>query len=183
MAAVPPLTTALRTDPIRNFKFRVGIDISTAEGGISIPNMGFASVSGISVQNELIVYREGGDNTSPRKMIGQSDHAPVNLSRGVFPNEEGLYSLQKHVFLWQWGQGTLRKGGQYRGTVTIESFDHPITLGEGPVTKSAPILKVKLYNAWCGSFAMNDWNAGDNGILIQQITLHHEGFEYLPLAA
>ena len=38
-------------------------------------------------------------------------------------------------------------------------------------------LTVKLYNAWPGSYSISDLNAGDNGILIQQMQLHHEGFE------
>jgi phage tail-like protein len=33
-----------------------------------------------------------------------------------------------------------------------------------------------LFNAWPGSFSISDLNAGDNGILIQQLQLHHEGF-------
>jgi hypothetical protein len=35
----------------------------------------------------------------------------------------------------------------------------------------------RLYNCWPGVFAMNGLNAGDNGILIQQMTIHHEGFQ------
>ena len=37
-------------------------------------------------------------------------------------------------------------------------------------------LQFKLYNAWPGAYALTDLNAGDNGILIQSMTVHHEGF-------
>jgi len=39
-----------------------------------------------------------------------------------------------------------------------------------------PRLSLTLWNAWPGSFSISDLNAGDNGILIQQLQLHHEGF-------
>jgi hypothetical protein len=37
-------------------------------------------------------------------------------------------------------------------------------------------LQVTLFNAWPGSCSISDLNAGDNGILIQQLQMHHEGF-------
>jgi phage tail-like protein len=83
------MVATLRTDPLRNFKFRVQIipkkssgNLSTALAGIG--DLGFAQVSGISVTNEVISYREGGMNTHPHKMVGQSDFAPVSLARGAF---------------------------------------------------------------------------------------------------
>ena len=81
----------LRTDPLRNFKFRVSISPNDVAGdgnledlAKSLSTLGFAQMSGIAVTNEVIPYREGGMNTHPHKMVGQSDFAPVSLARGVF---------------------------------------------------------------------------------------------------
>jgi hypothetical protein len=33
-----------------------------------------------------------------------------------------------------------------------------------------------LFNCWTGAYGLSDLNAGDNGIMIQQLNIHHEGF-------
>ena len=202
----------IRTDPLRNFKFRVQI-IPQVDSGLNsismaagMANLGFAQMSGIAVTNEVIPYREGGMNTHPHKMVGQSDFAPVSLARGVFPDSGGksLSKWQEFMHTWQGGQtngaephpksessaggfgGTTFNNSEYRCTVNVWVFDHPVTSGtyQYDTDPSAGItgtdlpakLKIVLYNAWPGSFSISDLNAGDNGILIQQLQLHHEGF-------
>ena len=195
------MPTVTRTDPLRNFKFRVQIQPIAGDGPLAtmaekLPNMGFAQMSGIAVTNEVIPYREGGMNTHPHKMVGQSDFAPVSLARGVFASASGesLYNWQQFLHAWQGGVPNGSTGGgdsgresDYRCEVTISVYDHPVTATgfnyatdpDVNVTDS-PIptrLQVKLYNAWPGSYSISDLNAGDNGILIQQMQLHHEGFK------
>lgn len=192
----------LRTDPLRNFKFRVQIapNDTVGKGNLNdladqITGLGFAQMSGIAVTNEVIPYREGGMNTHPHKMVGQSDFAPVSLARGVFASQEQLYLWQQFIHSWQGGisggsqgNGGLaenKEGTDYRCTVTVHVYDHPVTdtsysYDVDPSSASKPNLPkrltVKLYNAWPGSYSISDLNAGDNGIMIQQLQLHHEGF-------
>lgn len=195
----------LRTDPLRNFKFRVKIWPQDQELNLladGLDNLGFAQMSGIAVTNEVIPYREGGMNTHPHKMVGQSDFAPVSLARGVFANQDQLYLWQQFLHTWQGGFSGGSKGGgngdlggtdasDYRCTVSVVVYDHPVT-SSGTTTnpyqydvdpsaatspKMPKRLRINLYNAWPGSFSVSDLNAGDNGILIQQLQLHHEGFE------
>ena len=194
--------TTLRTDPLRNFKFRVTIAPNDTEGQGNLEDMakeigglGFAQMSGIAVTNEVIPYREGGMNTHPHKMVGQSDFAPVSLARGIFATQEQLYRWQQFIHSWQGGvaggsQGNGgvsegKEGTDYRCTVTVHVYDHPVTNSSyaydvDPSSTSKPNLPkrltVKLYNAWPGSYSISDLNAGDNGIMIQQLQLHHEGF-------
>jgi phage tail-like protein len=137
-------------------------------------------------------------NTHPHKMVGQSDFAPVSLARGVFANQEQLYKWQQFIHAWQGGVAGGSQGNgdgsadgadasDYRCNVTVTVFDHPVTdntnayhYDTDPSADTTVILpqrlKVTLYNAWPGSFSISDLNAGDNGILIQQLQLHHEGF-------
>ena len=195
--------STLRTDPLRNFKFRVSIEPNDTVGagnlGSLAPDLhslGFAQMSGIAVTNEVIPYREGGMNTHPHKMVGQSDFAPVSLARGVFTTQEQLYRWQQFIHAWQGGisGGSQGNGGSsanasgtdYRCTVTVAVFDHPVTsssysydVDPSSSTVKAELpkrLQIQLYNAWPGSFSVSDLNAGDNGIMIQQLQLHHEGF-------
>lgn len=188
-----------RTDPLRNFKFQIqivgGPNLSGHTGGLD--GLGFAEMSGLSVTNELIAYREGGMNTHPHKMVGQSDFPPVSFSRGVFARQEQMWKWQTFIHSWQQGQGTTGSTGllqqdgsnDYRCDIVVRVFDHPYTAADniggsyqstdlpGDNTKPGRVqLAFRLFNCWPGVFAMNGLNAGDNGILIQQMTVHHEGF-------
>lgn len=189
------MARASATDPLRNFKFRVSIQPSgTLENhvGSTIRNLGFSVVSGLSVQNELIAYREGGMNTHPHKMIGQSDYGPVTFSKGVFAHEQALYNWQ--TFLHSWSQGSQGQGGStsgandYRCDITVAVYDHPVSSGNyatpgdvnsNPTPAGQAKLGFKLFNCWPGSYSLTDLNAGDSSILIQQLVINHEGFRIL----
>lgn len=197
---------AQRTDPLRNFKFKVQI---VPVGGLAkhapnLPNLGFAEMSGLSVTNEMIPYREGGMNTHPHKMVGQSDFPPVSFSRGVFAQDgekdsgdKGLWNWQTFIHAWQSGVATGSTGtntaaddNNYRCDIIVKVYDHPYTktgtsyldsdialnTDINPSGQNEARLAFKLFNAWPGVFAMNGLNATDNGIMIQQMTIHHEGF-------
>ena len=197
-----------RTDPLRNFKFRVQIipnEDRLRDYTPGINDLGFAQMSGVSVQNELIGYREGGMNTHPHKMVGQSDFTPVSFARGVFNGQNQLWRWQQFMHAWvgggnsgvanggSLGSALRTEGEDYRCDIIVRVYDHPITDnthtyapppgvadglgGQGGDPNSAVRLGIKLHNCWPGSFVLSDLNAGDNGIIIQQLQIHHEGFQ------
>jgi phage tail-like protein len=189
------------TDPVRNFKFQVTINPTgslATHVGSEISKLGFSVVSGLTVTNELIAYREGGMNTHPHKMIGQSDFAPITLSKGVFGHERSLYAWQ--TFLHSWSQGGhgggstgAPNGNDYRCDLTVAVFDHPVSSGSystpgqsqtAPTNIGQAKIAYKIFNAWPGSYSLTDLNAGDSSIMIQQLVLNHEGFhvEWAPSA-
>lgn len=199
------MARAQRTDPLRNFKFRV--QIIPLEDGLSnftngIGDLGFAQMSGVSVQNELIGYREGGMNTHPHKMVGQSDFTPVSFARGVFTGQNQLWRWQQFVHAWVGGGTSGLTGGSvgsadrasaqdYRCDILVRVYDHPLTTNDYTYAPPPGVadsgnqggdpskyvrLGIRLYNCWPGSFVLSDLNAGDNGIIIQQMQIHHEGF-------
>lgn len=193
-----------RTDPLRDFKFRVqivphGSKLAGLASGLD--KIGFAVVSGIAVQNEMIPYREGGMNTHPHKMVGMSDFTPVTFSRGVFATQDQLWRWQS--FLHAWSQGTSTDGtaagsegdiDDYRCDITVQVLDHPYTAPTSYQTDPSldftglpgnERLQFKLFNCWPGGFALSDLNAGASSIMVQQLTIHHEGFEieFIPPAA
>ena len=190
------MSTVTRHDPLRDFKFRVKItphDTTLINLTKDIGSLGFAVVSGIAVQNEMIPYREGGMNTHPHKMVGMSDFTPVTFSRGVFADQSQLWKWQ--TFMHQWmqgnaaasGAGSTGSGSDYRCDITVEVFDHPYTATTGyaadPSNLNSTVnpgnvrLSFTLYNCWPGGYALSDLNAGASSIMVQQMTIHHEGFE------
>ncbi|WP_020142229.1 phage tail protein [Terracoccus sp. 273MFTsu3.1] len=162
----------IATDPLRNFKFDVNIAHPGFPAGFL--KMGFMNVSGLSQTTEVIPYREGGMNTTTQKMPGQTDFAPISLSRGVIVGPQPVLQWVKQLFTVQQGTGTRSAGlTDFRATLTINVKDHPVTRGKVPVK-----AQFKVYNAWPTAVAWSDLDAGANAIMVNQITLAHEGFDH-----
>jgi len=183
------MARSAKSDPIRNFKFQVtinatGSNLANMTTGLS--RIGFAAMSGLSVQNEMVGYREGGMNTHPHKFIGQSDFAPVTFSRGVFENQSQMYKWQQFLHSWnQASQGSTSQDNDYRCDILVKVYDHPVSTGayNTPGSVESNNLQLgsarfgfKLFNCWPGAYSLSDLNAGDSGIIVQQLTVHHEGF-------
>jgi phage tail-like protein len=161
----------LATDPLRNFKFNVQISHPTIPG---FARMGFMSVSGLNVTTEVIPYREGGMNTTTQKMPGQSDFAPITLSKGLAVGDTEMMAWMKQLFTVMQGTGTGKPGTDFRQTVNVTVLDHPVTS-----VVTAPVkARFKIYNAWPTAVAFSDLDAGANAIIVQQMTLAHEGFDF-----
>jgi len=181
------------SDPIRNFKFKVTISPDQSSGlrsylGTDSIETGFSVVSGLTVQNEMIAYREGGMNTHPHKMIGQSDFGPVTFTKGVFADNDALYKWQTFMHTWAQGDGNpgaaATGNSDYRCDITIHVFDHPVADAKYELPNQDPVahnsalkMAYKLHNCWPASYYLGDLNAGDSSILIQQMVVNHEGFE------
>ena len=176
-------------DPLRNFKFSVEF-VGTRSVADPFANMGFMSVSGIGIQTDMIPYREGGDNTIVRKMPGQSDVSPLTMVGGVFSGQDknAQYEWFKHVFAVNWGRGNTAFDEDFRCNIIVRVLKHPVTKWgpSGGVTSAAGARSegraqtgaaFKFYNCWPASVVYNDLNAGDNSILVTNMTVHHEGFE------
>lgn len=182
MPTAPSLAdrTRLRADPVRNFKFQVQLFHSDAGLQSQIGEMGFMTVEGISMNTEMVPYREGGWNTNPHKLPGLTDFAPLTMSAGVFYTKPGMWNLAKQMFSVQWGQGTIGFGEEFRFDMAVRVLDHPVT--DGPASgstkdTSGSVIAFSFYNCWAASVGFNGLNAMDNSVLIHQMTVHHEGFD------
>jgi phage tail-like protein len=172
---------SITSDPLRNFKFHVAIYHNIPEYG-PINHVGFMSASGLAATTETISYREGGDNTTPRKMPGQTDFPPLSLTRGLVGNQYDLLAM------WRWyreifyvinGRGLGAEGNDFRATVYIYVFDHPVTrVNNGLDAFNTVKASWKLYNCWPASLAFSDLDAGGNGALVTNLTLMYEGFDF-----
>jgi conserved hypothetical phage tail region protein len=165
------------SDPLRNFKFNV-IFSRNSNGVVEPPiNIGFMSVSGLSVNTDVIPYREGGYPTSPHKLPGQTDFQPVTLSRGLTVGTTFFMDWMRTVMAVSSGDAgavaSSREGYDFRHDVEIQVLSHPVMSGNGIVR-----ARFKLYNAWPTTVSFSDLDAGANQIIINQMTLVHEGFGF-----
>lgn len=165
--------SSLNTDPLRNFKFRVYFD-NPHLNAVSA-QFGFMSVDGLSVTTDVISYRTGGDNTTTRKLPGQSDFAPITLSKGIAASkdDQGLLAWLNDIFVAVQGTGANDGSKNFRSTVTIYLIDHPVTTAKASVKAAW-----RIYRAWPTSLAFSPLDAGANGVLLSQVSLAHEGWDF-----
>ncbi|MFE2283903.1 phage tail protein [Streptomyces sp. NPDC059443] len=163
---------SVATDPIRNFKFHVVIQDD--DGSKSIPQLGFTSVAGLGVSIDPMPYQESGMNLSPHKMPLQADFSPVTFTRGIVVGHYDIYDWMRRVFEVMQGHAGNSAGSNFRHMVDIFAIQHPVT------TQYAQYrAQWRLYNAWPGSIVFGDFDAAGNGVLLQTMTLYHEGFDFI----
>lgn len=161
----------ISTDPIRNFKFDVRIlhEIN----GKNLARMGFMNMSGLAATTEVIPYREGGNNTTQRKMPGQTTFGDVTLSKGVILGGTEPWDWMKQIFSTNAGEGFAGPTTDFRTDVTIAIRAHPVTNN----LWAPRYVRFRLYRAWITGVAFSELDAGGNAVYVQQLTLAHEGYE------
>lgn len=184
MATIINNRSSLTTDPLRNFRFLVRFLDFNMESGTSTQSaaLGFTSVSGLAVTTDSIPYREGGYNTTVHQIPGQTTFAPITLQRGVMLNHNENWARMRKLFATVQGGGALLPGDNFRFDLEIEVLMHPIPgAGEADTTnaqtKDQVGMRFHVYNCWPTSVAYSDLNAGDNALVVEQMTLVHEGFD------
>jgi phage tail-like protein len=193
----------LETDPLRNFRFLVTFNPQDSTNktidALKSVKFGFTSVSGLSIATDSIPYREGGYNTTVHQIPGQSTFTPITLQRGVMlgANADRHWKWMRNIFSTMNAGGTLRTTAQnFRCDLDIQVLAHPTpAAGSEDGTEVAAKdetgkdikvntastdrvgMRFKVYNAWPTAIAYSDLNAGDNALLVEQMTLVHEGFD------
>lgn len=163
----------VRTDPVRNFKFHVLIHDDTAQKTPPTAQLGFTNVGGLGVSIDPFSFTESGMNISPHKMPLQADFSPVTLTRGIVRGSYDVYDWMRRVLNVIQGTGGNAGGSNFRHTVDIYAIDHPVTTYEARYR-----VRWRLFNAWPGAIIFGDLDAAGNGVLLQTMTLYHEGFDY-----
>jgi len=188
----------LKSDPIRNFRFVASFyplgDKSTSQWKPDKPagRVGFTSISGMNIATESIPYREGQYNTAVHQVPGQTTFSPITFQRGV------VLGSQQH---WDWMRMLFRVNdptstqigakSSFRADIEVAVLAHPVPYstqdgrgygqgvgtGTGTASKDLTAMRFRIYNAWPTSVAYSDLNAGDNALLVEQLTVVHEGFD------
>ena len=206
MATISNNRATLATDPLRNFRFLVTFipisaatttttaGSSSAVSALSNITFGFTSVSGMAVTTDSIPYREGGYNTTVHQIPGQTTFQPIMLQRGVVLGTSQNWDWMRNLFATVQGStggSTLGGGQNFRCDIEIDVLQHPIPSGTNslsdaaagsagsvaPASKDVVAQRFYIYNAWPTSISYSDLNAGDNALLVEQVTLVHEGID------
>ena len=186
MATVINNRSTLATDPIRNFRFLV--TFIPTDTNLTIPSfnstIGFTSVSGLAVTTDSIPYREGGFNTVPHQIPGQTSFPPVTLQRGVVLGSRQNWDWMRTLFATVTAATTTRKlTTNFRCDLEVAVLAHPVPATDPSLVGALNgandfvAMRYKIFNAWPTSVAYSDLNAGDNALLVEQMALVHEGID------
>jgi len=114
-----------------------------------------------------VEHREGGDPSSVRKSPGTTRFAPITLRRGVTHDTEFEKWANK---VWNFGSGLGQEVSlkDFRKDVIIELYNEAGQL----------VIAYKVYRCWVSEYeAWSELDAKGNSILIESITLQHEGWD------
>jgi phage tail-like protein len=133
--------------PLVKFHFQV------EWGGTKI---GFAEVSGLDVETEIVEYRDGASpEYSKIKMPGMQKFSNLTLKRGPFKSDN-------EYFAW-WNTVKLNTIERRNITISLLNEDHE------------PVVTWKVKNAWPTKIQSTDLKADGNEVAIESMEIAHEG--------
>ena len=138
--------TGQRVDPYGNFNFLVEID--------GITRAAFHEVSGFDSTVDVVEHREGGENTTPRKLPGMTKHSNIVLKWGLTDDAE----------LYNWHREAVN-GRVQRRNGSIVLLDR----------QGQEKMRWNFVNGWPSKWDGPDFNAEGNDIAIETLELAHEG--------
>lgn len=139
-----------RTDPYRNFKFRVEID--------GITTAAFSEATIPDTTTDSVDYREGTDATHQRKLSGLNKYGNITLKKGLTDSME-LYEWKKQVE--QTGATGARKN------VSLILIDE----------EGNDKARWNVAEAWPTKYDSSDFSAKGNEVVIESLEIVHEGVE------
>ncbi len=142
------MSTGVRVDPFGNQNFKVEIE-GVIQGS-------FSEVSGLDSTIDVTEYREGGDNTTPRKLAGLTKHSNIVLRRG----------LTEDTKLYDWHMAAVR-GDIQRKNGSIIVLDRA----------GRERVRWNFRAAWPVKWDPPDLNATANEVAVETLELAHEGVE------
>lgn len=160
---------ARRTDPLRNFRFRVFF-VDNNEGNKSGPSGPVALVSklsGLKMTMESVELKEGGDSNVARKLIGRTKYEAVTLEQGLSLDS----TFDEWVLAVNNFQGDSTQAKKIRRDIKIEVMDR----------SDKTILQYILYNCWPSEYQpLPDLDANANSVGIKTLRLENEGWTRQP---
>ena len=142
------MATGDRVDPYANFTFLVEID--------GITRAGFSDATGFDTTIDVHEYREGGDNTTMRKLPGPTKYGNITLKRGVTDDQE----------LYQWMLSAVRGDVQRRsGSIVVNDL------------AGNEKARWNFRDAWPTKWTAPEFTAKGNDVAIETFELAHEGIE------
>ena len=141
---------AERKDPYKNFRFLVEID--------GITQGGFTDVTIPDSTQTVIEYREGNEPITSRKQAGLIKYGDITLKKGTTDSLD-LYNWRKLV-----EDGKLKEA---RRNIAVMVLDD----------EGKPTARWEFENAWPSKYDAPDLKATGNEIMIENLTIVHEGMK------
>ena len=141
-----------RIDPFPRFVFVVEIE--------GIARAGFMSASGLEEESEVISYREGGDNTTVRKLAGLNSYSAIVLEMGSTFDTS----------LWDWRQKVKREGalGNRKSISIIQQNE-----------KREEVKRWQVFDAWPSKFTGPELDASASETAVESVEIQHEGLDLI----
>jgi phage tail-like protein len=145
-----------RSDPYKNFKFRVLID--------GRPVAGLSKMSALKKTTEAVEWREAGDPSIVRKMPGRTKFEPITLEAGLTHDT----TFEEWANLVNNLEGSAAMSlAKYRKDIAIEVLN----------LQSTAVLRFKVRRAWVSEYqATPEMDANANAVAITMVKIEHEGF-------
>lgn len=146
-----------RSDPYKNFKFRVLVD-GRAVAGLS-------KMSALKKTTETVEWREAGDPSIVRKMPGRTKFEPITLEAGL--THDTTFEEWANLVNNLDGAAAMSLA-KYRKDIAIEVMN----------LQGTPVLRFKVRRAWVSEYqATPEMDANANAVAITMIKIEHEGFQ------
>ena len=143
------MPTGVIPDPFGNYNFLVELD--------GIARAAFQEASGFNSTIDVIEHREGGENTTMRKVPGLTKYSNIVLKWGITDDRE-LYDWHRRIVQ---GAPMERKNGSI------------ILLDRG----GTEVVRWNFVRAWPSKWDGPDFNAEGTDVAIEMLELAHEGIE------
>jgi len=138
----------VRTDPLPRFKFVVEIE--------GIRRAGFQTCSGLEEETETREYREGGDQSTVRKLAGLNSYSPIVLEWGSAFDQE----------IWLWRQLVKRMGAQgNRRPISVVQQDE----------SGREVKRWQIFDAWPSKYTAPEFDATSSENAVESVEIQHEG--------
>lgn len=151
------VVNAHRTDPYKNFKFRILWD--------NKPVLGVSKVGALKRTTEVVKHRSGGENSIDHKSPGRSSYEGITLERGITHDREfELWANTVHSYA---GDASMDLAG-YKKELTLEVMNE----------KSQVAMRYFLHACWISEFtSVPDLDANANAVAIESMKVEMEGWE------
>ncbi len=139
-----------RTDPYRQFRFRIEID--------GIGQGGFSECTFADTTTDPVEYREGNEPPVFRKLSGLSKYGNITLKWGISDS----------MLLYEWRQKVIDSGAEgQRKNMSIILIDEA----------GADKCRWDIVQAWPSKYDPSDFSAKGNEVAIETLEVVHEGFK------
>ena len=135
-------------DPYINYNFLVEID--------SITRAAFQECSGLDSTVDIIEHREGGENTTLRKLPGLTKYSNIQLKWGMTDDDQ-LYDWHRRIV----------EGEIERKNLSIIVLDR----------KGEEVKRWNFVRAWPSKWEGPDLTAEGSDVAIEMLELAHEGIQ------